>query len=470
MKNLILSSIKNYWLINNRINLWAAFLGSAFLFFITACNNPTDIGSDLLQEENNINTVFSDTMQVEFLHQLPDSVYLDPLAGAVMLGEIQEDPIFGKYSASFYVEMLMTESYLRTANQLYFDSLIFSIVYTSSTTAYGPDSAKNNLAVYEVLERISDREKIDSETTYATELNPLSRLSNIEFHPEIRRYDVSDTAQATPLAPIISFDMSYSSLAQRIFQTVVSTDESEDVTNTAMQEVFKGLYVTPESSLPNNAITSFSLGGASTRMTLYFREELGVDSFENRTIVFRVDNVSGHFTHDYLQSASEDVKEQIGNPELFATDKLYAQGMDGIDLIARLPYKSSLPDAIINKAELLMTHRVDEADSLYAMPSYINVRLINRYTGAIKISNDYNLNLGRPPQEVSEDGVDKLRYGIDINYYLQDYLEDKSDSLDLLIAVHPFATTPDRAVFEGPQSVYIADRPKLRLFYVPLAQ
>jgi|GEM_PF-6836806 len=443
------------------------------LLLANACNEPTDIGADLLDEESNINTIFIDTLSLEIWHQFPDSILLDPLTGRMQLGEIQQDPVFGRYSASFAAEFNLSAPYLVGDNPLHFDSLILTFVYANDTTPYGPKGAINNLAVYEVTEKISGRTLIDTDTQIATDINPLGRLSNYEYHPEIIRYAANDTLFSVKLAPLMQIDLSYSSLSQRLFQTLQNGTVNEELLNSDFREVFKGLYICPEAGKPNNAITTLNLLSATSNLILYFREETGLDTLEARKIIFNVGSAANLYRHYYDESTNEDFLSVIAEPSAPALSKLYAQGMDGIDMVVHLPHLESLPDAIINKAELVFTHICSdaEADSLYVLPTQFSVRTLHRYTGAIGTNSDFPMStLITTREDVEEEGVCKARYYVPINYFVQNYLSDRNDSLDLLISVHPYQFMPDRVTLEGKNAVNEADRPKVRLFYVPLGQ
>ncbi|MEL6718579.1 MAG: DUF4270 family protein, partial [Bacteroidota bacterium] len=137
----------------------------ALFFVITlislfACNDPSTVGLDLV-EEDQINIQFRDDVPFSLTTAaaIPTKTYTPGINAVTnyLCGELN-DPVFGKSNASIYAELALD---LRlpdfSSSDLEVDSLILVLPY-DSTAFYGDTTGLVTLEVYEIVEKM-DREQ-----------------------------------------------------------------------------------------------------------------------------------------------------------------------------------------------------------------------------------------------------------------------------------------------------------------------
>ena len=308
-----------------------------------ACNEPTIIGADLVEDEQGkiqivdsftigMKTVVGDTL-VAYDPQFVN--YANYLFGDF------KDPVFGKSTAGIYLRFTGPSRYEGFDTTLRADSVVLVLPY-DSTTFYGNTKQNFSLDIFELTESLDAGATYSTDTTLMTETAPL--LSDFQFLPNptdsLLVIEPDGTGEAAILSePHLRVKLPTSFL-DRLYETDSLTYESDSL----FLEKFKGFYLKPDTE--TDGMLSFNLDNDSGA-GLYFYFHRSDSSFArmfldiNRVIV-------PSFQQDITDAV---VRTFIDNPS--NTDSIFfAQGMRGLSVEMILPEMSELEGVIINKAEL----------------------------------------------------------------------------------------------------------------------
>jgi len=353
------------------------WIGLLISLLVVSCNkDPYELGVDLVPPTDTLYVGVIDTITVEAYSELEDSIRTDELS-ALVLGSVL-DPVFGKTTASFYTQCLITSEDVNFGTNPQLDSLVLMLQYSS---VYGDTNSLLQVRVFEVSEDLeidSSYYSNQSAQTYGLE------LANITFLP--RPHDsvsVFGVKQAPHLRINLSNQTKY--LGNKIL------DAPEDVFSSYSEFIkfIKGLYVEAIPVNSRGAIINFEASDDLSKLVLYFHNDNQGDSlyFE-----MPINDYGARFNtydhHGYLE-ASPDFKQQVlYNDTNLGKNQLFLQTMAGVKVRLRLPYIKDLKNLgsiAINNAVLTFTN--PSSDTTWSPPSSLAIYKVDS-TGKLGLLTD----------------------------------------------------------------------------------
>jgi hypothetical protein len=413
------------------------FLALAALALIgVACERNTgEIGLDFV-DQNSLKIGKLESVEVVATTEAFDSLVTEKPA-YLMLGSY-EDPIFGKASANFATQVILSTMQPDFGENATVDSVF---MYLPFIGFYGDTAAPFGLTVKQLDQHIS----ADS-TYYAHSVFTGSTvLADTVVQPQPGR----KRRVHGMVAPneVIGLRLNTAFFQSQIVDA--SADSAADFSsNTNFLEYFRGIYV--EGHADNQAIYQFSPGDQDMRIRFFFTNDS-----------LRADTVGpGYSVYDLLawnvvKSANTFVFDKSqADFDLDAQDTLagelttYVQGMGGAMTVVRLTGLQALKDSnyFVNYAELRIPVR--EGSALrYANPAKLTALLVS--------GNDRSLLTGYVNGDpggqlvVSSPLRDRV-YTLEITKFVQQWLNGKdSNEAKILLVPDRMSSSAARAVLNG---------------------
>ncbi|MFZ4543302.1 MAG: DUF4270 family protein [Saprospiraceae bacterium] len=462
------------------------FSGQLFLLFLSAClalvsscSKSTDVGGDILDQDQ-VGLGLIDTLTLRSVSVKNDSV-ISPSSNNFTLtypsGNIT-DPVFGKTSAGFYMQMFTTLAYsTRNTTNAVVDSVVLSLKY--DTLSFGNISQPRTLGVYRVLDDISTQDHY-SNVVFKTQTNPLndinqSFISRIKYVKDsVKVIGYTDSAKLV-LAPHLRIK-----LDNTIGKEILSLDSTKLNTNSEFAKIFKGLYIKPlseDKGLIRFFLTKFDGTIATynqlTNVNIYYRDNNNVKRI--MTLYAYADaTTTSTKSVNFVNEPSAALKNAINNQSIGDTI-VYLQGMNGADVKITLPNIKQLKgkNLIVDKAELELFVK-PTADG-FETPPQLAIRKKNFGTVSTDLIEDFNFSLnsstrlisfGGKPEKVNINGVSLLKYKFNLSYYAQKMIDDSSISDSFFVTFENKSSSIGRVVFYGAKHSKFPM--KLRIFYTKL--
>ncbi len=336
-------------------------------------NSATEIGNGVIPAIDNITTfeTFLESETDNFL--LTDSTevfFTDKLA----LGHVGNDQSFGELHADGYFSIvpanIMFYPFYRRDSIVAVDSVILSLSYHG---LYGDTNSTQTLRVYEISQQAGFIDTVlykfnqPDFPVVATELGSKSFLLK-KLKDSVTVIRKKDTSK---LVNVIRIPLN-SSLGNRF--------ASYDTTNTAnggfrndslFMALFKGLAV--KSDQTGNGLTYINPSSTDTKLIVYYRVQ------KSGTI----DTTFTEFYHSKGPQANL-VKRTIGaewnnylTNGLPVDDKVFIAAAPGSYATIRIPGLDTLSNAVIHRAELIMTPLVTPQDAVFTHPPALILDRIN---------------------------------------------------------------------------------------------
>jgi hypothetical protein len=356
--------------------IFAIITSVAFLF--PACkklNESTELGGGLIPPVDNINTfeTYLNVITDNKLFQDTTKVYFsDNLA----VGHITTDPEFGSTHADAYFGISSSfYPYYPFINKdtLTIDSVVLSLSYNSY---YGDTNSTQTIRVFEIAQNVGFNDT--SLYTYGHAPFPttggqlgartfqVKNLKDSIFH--IRKGD-GDT---TKLVNVIRIPLSISLGTRLAGYDTTHTSNGAFNNDSIFKTLFRGLAIKSDNS--GNALTYFSPSDqTNTKLTVYFK------ATKNGVI----DTTHFDFTHATIGQANIVTRNPAGNWLTYLNnglpddDKVYLQSIPGSYASIKIPGLDTFKNAVIHKAELVITPLRSNQDGIFIQPSGLFLDRIN---------------------------------------------------------------------------------------------
>lgn len=361
------------------------------------CNKSTIIGQNLLPGVDNVHTFETDTFTViaNTVYKF-DSVAVNYGFYTMQVGGMTTDPIFGKTTAIGYFQLGIPNSqFFFTGNNVQIDSVILSLAYQGY---YGDSTSTQRLNVY----RVNDPSFNDTTTYYAfqrMQVDPGNLLGTAVVSP--RGLEDSVLVDSVGYGPQIRIKLS-ASFANELLQ---QTTNGAFFNDSAFHKYLNGLAIVPDTVAGGQSQFLFNLNSTDSKLTVFYKNAT-TDSLKAE---FPFNTTScGHANYISRNYAGAEVSRYIntnnpaGDSVIYLQDAagryisstsnisfLYyqLQRSPGLFVNIKIPYLKNLPNAIINKAELVLTQIPDGpggGDDIYAAPS---VLFLEKYQQQDTLSN-----------------------------------------------------------------------------------
>lgn len=349
------------------------FVFSLIIFvFVTACTKitNTEIGNGLIPPVDGI-TTFETTLAVKtyniFLDSFRTSKYQE-----MMLGNIENDPLFGKTKAIINTEFkpLYYPYYYEVSNKVDpttgKDSLkLDSVVLVLGVKGIHGDSTKPmSFKVYEISQ--TSPMKADSVYESRKKFNTAAELGSVTVaDPRTINDSVFPFREAAANQLRIKLNNSFGNRLLKEFDSsnVFSSDAQ-------FSSTFRGISIVPQAG--SNALLRISLQDTNTKIALYYKYTKR-DNTGDTAIVryFRTGTINAAASNNIERDRSgTQSNTYLTNATTVEDDYLFLQAGQGGYVRIKTPNINTLSNRVIHRAELLMEQEFNSAatDSVYKAP------------------------------------------------------------------------------------------------------
>ncbi|MEP7372955.1 MAG: DUF4270 family protein [Chitinophagaceae bacterium] len=350
---------------HKQLALTLGVLITSTLILLISCkkiNESTTLGGDLVPAVDNI-TTFDTTLDVQAFNDTfsltTDSTRYNN-SYTHFLGQINNDPFFGKTDARLFLELKPSTYKYTFANKpdsLYIDSVVLVLDYVET---FGDTVTPQTVNVYEI-DNASDFRYDTAYKIRQTDITKAGLLGSRTFIPYILNDSIKVFDDTTANQLRITLDNAF---GQRLlnYDTISSGTNAAYISDSAFRSKFKGFAL---ESVSGNAIMGFNLSGANTKLAIYYR-------FKKNTVL---DTTVAYFKFSENQlsaSASFIKRDYAGTPLEASVDGIitpdpliYIQSTPGSFATIKVPGLAGLTNRVVHRAELIMDQVYDLSDTLF---------------------------------------------------------------------------------------------------------
>jgi len=406
---------------------------------IIACTKVeyTNIGNGLIPPIDGVNT--KDTLlDVITENFLGDSVFVYK-SDIHVVGQINNDPVFGKTSAATYVELMPTffkYFFPAVKDSLYLDSVVF----VAKVNNYWGDTTQNiQLNVHEIspseklLNNLANRDTVYNNRKQFALVNPPLGTKTVDPR---RLFDSVYAFKEQAKAQLrIKLD---NSLGNRLLKVFDSTNAY--ASDTAFRNSFSGYAITANPSTGNGLI-GLNLTDTSTKIALYYRyTKNGIrDTVVSYYRMITSCQAANYIHRDY--STVPALTNSLNNSPA-ADSIVYLQTSPGIGTRITIPGLTGMSNRIVHRAELQIEQVPGNSatDGLFTPPLvflnafndtskqfYIPYDVETGFSG-VQNYNDFG---GVPVRKTDAFGNQVYSYNFNISRYVQGIVTRKEPNYKL---------------------------------------
>ncbi len=426
------------------------------LMCVLGCQDPILVGSDILDDEKiNIEVVHNFNLSTKTVPGERLSTHNPAInSGLYRLGEIKNDPLYGKVSAELFLKFRFNAnanpSY-HTDENVRFDSLVLVMAYDSLAT-YGNKTGNQEINVYQLESEfksstVTDIYYSDTKlpfvsfplTTKTTQIKPKDSVS-ITSH-----ITGKEVKQVPQLRLRLRDDFGKSLIA----------NESAAKSDTAFRSFMKGVYITSKSTDNKPLLYGFNFNNTSldatspvNKLILYYTSK---DTIK-KVYEFPIDRATiNSYFHD--RSGSQ-VETFITQPTL-GDSLTFIHGIGGVKTSIKFNDLSSLKDKLINKAELeIYVADIPSQNGTFAAPSQIIATRLNE-KGEYIFIDDIAQSLGGNSNFIPVFGgtltkdANGQKYVLNVTNHIKQSSNNASYLSEIFLSVITEAENPSRTALFG---------------------
>jgi hypothetical protein len=340
------------------VNFRSAFLLTILISILASCTKieSTDIGAGLIPPVDNIST-FDSSFPV-ITRNFFDTGYVYPLrTDNLVLGRINNDPLFGKTTGIINVELkpdYFPYRFRGLVDSVKLDSMVLVLSYRGvwgDTTT--PSAGIQTLRVYEVD---TTPNKLTSDSIYSTKL-PIKKkgalLGSVSVDPRslnrddtvaLARYHESTKNQ-------IRIKITDPSLRARLMDTTNLNNAGD------YRKAFGGFVIEPDTSFntSSNNLLIVNLSDTNTKVAIYYRGKLSTTAKEDTVAAYyRLTAISG-FSNNIIRNQTAATAEFVSTLTTAPDNLVYLETRpDAPYTRIKIPGLDSLKNCIIHRAELIL--------------------------------------------------------------------------------------------------------------------
>lgn len=338
----------------------AVFLASA-LYVATGCNESTILGQNLIPGADRANTLETDTFTVKAqTFYRPDDSLISNFQTQMSAGAITGDPVFGRTTAITYSQFgLYSPAFTYTGTNPTLDSVVLSYRYAGY---YGDSLSQQAYTVYP----INDPTFTDTVYYYLHQQIPIDNtpLGTVTVSPYLLQDSINVNGTMEPPQLRIKLNSAFGQELMQQSATGAFTNDS------AFHKFLNGLALVPDSTTPGRrSILYLALNSAYTGITVFYHNST-TDSLQ----AFFPFNVQTCAFTEYVHRnyTGSEAAMHFGDTTSTQGDSLiYLQSSPGLFANINIPYLQNFPNAVINKAELIITQVSDANASAFTAPNFL---------------------------------------------------------------------------------------------------
>jgi len=437
--------------VKNKLLLFSLFI-SLIVFICTffSCkkiNEYTDLGDDLIPGVDNI-TTFDTTVEVNAFNQLfssaDDSLYIG--TGDVhFLGNIKNDPLFGKTNAMLFLELKPQTYPWKFANYpdsiLSIDSVVLVLAYTGT---YGDTTEPQTITVKEIPNIAANDFRADS--FYLVRQQPFNLtgatvLGSATVIPSALNDSVKVFGDTTANQLRIKLDNSF---GQRLLDYDTATAYRSD---SLFKTRLKGFVLEVDSNAASgNALMGFDLlDNPNTKLAIYYRFTKN-GSADTTVDYFRFTGASAH--HNYISRKFAGTKLDATKGDNTTDSLIYLINTPGSYAKLNFPALATLSNRLIHRAELIIEQVYHPSDAIFGPPETLWLDAFDSSISAYKtmpfdasdVSGSLNPRLFGVYGKKGVDGSGNpvVRWSFNISRYTQALITGKEKLYDFRLVSHRY--------------------------------
>ncbi len=411
---------------------------------IVACNDPINIGSDILDQENS--EVSLDLLPIEAITTSEDKVisFTENVSNSLYMVGNLDDSTYGRTEATVYFSVNLIGDFV---NELKDASLVDSVVLVleyDTLGRYGADNIVHDLELLQLSEPFSNfdmtTDTLFSDSELETEATPF--WSGQALINQTDSIFIGDYLQDTT-------GFRVSAELRIALEKEKWTDLFADQPGTIDEDLFS--QIVPGFALrssTNNSIFGVDIGAnatisSSSRIIFHYRNNEG-----ERNVYATPLGLTRHnqILHDDSGSALETDRQEMDQ------ERLYIQPQGGAEIEIDLAALLDQEPFILNSAQIELTV-VDPIDEDFRIPNLLNVTFRGESGDEFSIIDFTNITrFGGSPEEVTEDGETLTRYTMDITGHVNLILDGNVEDTKIRVIPTPRAFVPTRTRVFGPNS------------------
>ena len=422
----------------------------AIVFFISSCTKieSTDIGNGLIGPLNSVAT-FDTTLEVTTDNFAEENIPRVYKADDIVIGIINNDPLFAKTTASAYFELKPSFfPFSFSGKDLKVDSVVLIL---KPTGIFGDSAIAQSWEVREVAQKMRSDSAYPTNVAIAT-AGTLNATTSKTV--DIRRRDSSGNR----LPVRLKLDKA---LADRFFNYDATDNSGAYSIDSIFRERFAGFAVIPSGN--TNALVSISLRDTTTRLAFYYTSKATDAATTRDTFVTNFSFSSGSATTIAASSvANRVVRDRTGSASASylntnKNDEVFIQTSPGTFATIKIPGLRTFPNAIIHRAELIAEQDSNDPvfDATFSAPAFLLLSAydsINKYK--INIRNDFIYSDDVGPNIETFGGLNKNRftvggpaaYSFSLTRYVQGIVTRRDSSYTLRLS----APSNDSLLYTAP--------------------
>ncbi len=424
------------------------------LFFCTKIKS-TDIGADLLPPVDNIST-FDTSLEVFATNfTTPDSLLprlgVEANGGSsdYILGSIANDPLFGKTTASIFLEFkppFYPFVYEAIRDSLFLDSVVLCL---RLNTTYGDTNSIQNIAVHRVTEllRFDSAYRTDKVVQYSNVLGTRA-FSSSELNDSIRLRDYTTINQLR-----IKLNNNFGN--ELLSLDTSSAGNGAFRSDSAFRQYLKGFGLIPQATVQPgsaNSLITFGLGDTATHLRLYYRYKKD-GKFDTTSKTFVTFNGTpsasvNQIVRSYTGSQAANFLNRSGQRDSL----VYLQAAPGTFAVLRIPgieaFKQRKGNVLVHLARL----SVEEVSTtgkraILTAPTQLYLEVLDTTTGRYSpfFADAFNngqfdpVFFGSRKKDLTDaSGLSYASYGMNITRYFQGIVTRNNPSFPLRLSA-PFS-------------------------------
>ncbi|MGZ8552873.1 MAG: DUF4270 family protein [Chitinophagaceae bacterium] len=351
----------------------ALTLGAIFsstLILLISCkkiNESTSLGGGLIPAVDNI-TTFDTTLSVEAYNDtftlLTDTTFYNS-SYTNYIGQINNDPLFGKTDAKLFLELKPASFRYtfenRSPDSLNIDSIVLILDYVET---YGDSTIPQTVNVYEIPQASVFGDTAFPIRNSDNNYPKAGILGSRTFVPTSLNDSIQAYKDTTANQLRIKLDNAF---GQRLLEYDTSSAGTKGAyfSDSAFQEYFKGFAL---ESTSGNAIIGVNLGGANTKLAIYYKDDNGnspLEKWDTAVAYFKFSENANSASANYIQ------RDYTGTPLASAAggatpdDLVYIQSTPGSFATIKIPALAGLNNRVVHRAELIMEQVHHFSDILF---------------------------------------------------------------------------------------------------------
>jgi len=441
------------------------FLVLVGLVLISACKKESELGLEVLPEDNQIGAFETDTFTVTGRTVVADSIRTDERV--FMLSGMYQDHVFGTVNAKLFTQLRPEEENLNFDDrEVILDSAFFTLKYNESNPFYANKEYLTNgldlihLYVYEILE------DLELDSNYYNQSNISYSSTPIGLHAGVN--PTSSTIDSVNGNNTLTFPIDTAWAGPLL--------RSEEIKlSSTFVNYMKGLAVVANPlTVPagGGALFLFDPLSSSTRLHFHYRTRAKGDTageFVNEVFNLIIDDDTPRFNRYEIDRTGTEVEAAI-NDEQIGADKLYIQGLGGtyaeLDCSSFLEFFKENP-AVINLAEVIVPYQTGSFDE-YSPPGALFFKEYDE-NGVDQFIIDQFESSGTHIDGLLD--TDEVQYRFVVTRHIQNLILDYNNGIDnyfgFVITPTNEGVLPQRVITQGanPNS---GDKIRFRIVYTPI--